>query len=183
MGKFYLNHEKPISNERDDGFIITFKLVHGDNEIESTEQVTVPLEFRNELEKFVLDIEGREPTLMRDYNSFYDDAEYYIENFCKAYKNIAEIADDEDESVVDCISDLGIDTTELIEKYKNSENVYFSTINGVVYTQEDYKLALYVKYSPDTDKTDDNKYAGCTSVIVIEVQNNKYFAVYSTTKD
>lgn len=33
MGKFYLNHEKPISNKRDDGFIITFKLVHGDDEI------------------------------------------------------------------------------------------------------------------------------------------------------
>ena len=51
----------------------------------------------------------------------------------------------------------------------------------MVYTQADYELAKYVKYSPDTDITDDDKYAGCSGIVVMEVQDNKYYAVYTTT--
>ena len=181
MGEFYLHHEKPITNNREDGFIINFKLIHGDDERTSTEQIVIPLKFRAVISKFVKDIEGREPTAMKDYNSFYDDADGYISNFCIAYENIADIQKDESEELENCLSDLDIDLDELIEQYKDEKNVYFSTLNGMVYTQADYELAKYVKYSPDTDITDDDKYAGCSGIVVMEVQDNKYYAVYTTT--
>ena len=80
MSKFFLNHEKPIDNKKEDGFIIKFQLEHGSDGMTSEEQISVPLKFRYEIEKFVLDIEGRESTSMNEYNSFYDDPDYYISN-------------------------------------------------------------------------------------------------------
>ena len=181
MSKFFLNHEKPIDNKKEDSFIIKFQLEHGSDGMTSEEQISVPLKFRYEIEKFVLDIEGRESTPMNDYNSFYDDPDYYISNFCIAYEKIDDILEDESTELSECISEHDLDLDDIVGKYKGETKIYLSILNGEIYTQKDYELAKYVRYSPDTDITNNDNYAGCHSVVVLEIEDNKYYAVYSTS--